>query len=418
MRLAAAGKPAGERETARHRLLRLRSCHGHPSYSSKLTADVPARIAFRRRCVDSQLVKALGGGTVRILPLMWGLAAVQASVVVALVSAAASLIVAVIAQVASRRTSVRLARLEEERAERSARRDYAYDARKRLYTECEPLLFQAAEFSETARAAIVGLARSARNGWINSDGSGWLAAPDYYFTITVYQLLAPATTFRMLQSRLTVVDLSLDERVRGQYELVRLLFFSFTWDFDLASSDVSTSLPYEPDRTDPGEPGRGELLTSCPERYARQGLYRGVLDVIADSMIVRDDDAAESRTRCVTFGEFLRAWTHRGSDLRAAQPTLLDLFAGFHPQRKPVLWRVLVAQYLLHGILLRGDPLASPSELPEAEAKALDWRPADGRGSESETVGAIRAAEENVATRLAEASSRIRRAHRGSAPPT
>src|SRR3954454_13697589 len=39
--------------------------------------------------------------------------------------------------------------LESERDAGKARRDYEYVARKRLYAECEPLLFQALELSRT-----------------------------------------------------------------------------------------------------------------------------------------------------------------------------------------------------------------------------------------------------------------------------
>lgn len=40
--------------------------------------------------------------------------------------------------------------LAKQQAEQDAQRDYEYEARKRLYQECEPLLFQLIEASETA----------------------------------------------------------------------------------------------------------------------------------------------------------------------------------------------------------------------------------------------------------------------------
>ena len=45
--------------------------------------------------------------------------------------------------------------LEEQRAIKDARRDYEYDAKKRLYAECEPLVFQALELAESARFRII-----------------------------------------------------------------------------------------------------------------------------------------------------------------------------------------------------------------------------------------------------------------------
>jgi biopolymer transport protein ExbB/TolQ len=73
------------------------------------------------------------------------------------------LLVAIVSVLATARTNRRVARLteeleeqklrlaselEEQRAVRDARRDYEYEARKRLYAECEPLLFEAAELAE------------------------------------------------------------------------------------------------------------------------------------------------------------------------------------------------------------------------------------------------------------------------------
>ena len=55
-------------------------------------------------------------------------------------------------------------------------------------------------------------------------GSGWLAGPGYYFRSTVCFLLAPMTSFKILQRRLTVIDLSLEPRLRTQYELLKLIF--------------------------------------------------------------------------------------------------------------------------------------------------------------------------------------------------
>jgi hypothetical protein len=320
--------------------------------------------------------------------------AIDTAVVVALISAGVSLVVAVLAQLGNRRTSIRLAELEEERAERSARRDYEYEARKRLYEECEPLLFQAVELATTARSRVLSLARTARNGDLGPDGSGWLSGPGYYFKSTAYQLFAPVSIFRLLQQRLTGVDLSLDQRLRTQYEVLKLLFLSFNADFDLAR--CAPVLPYEPDKTDPDERGRETLLAADPARYARQGLYRGILDVVVESMIVDG--------RSLTFGEFLRAWDQRGSALHGSRGELLYLLAEFHPARKPVLWRVLIAQHLLYTALLRDEPIDAPLS---SSLEDLDWRPAGDAHDDDAVREPVRAAEDYVRKRLAEVAARL-----------
>jgi hypothetical protein len=216
---------------------------------------------------------------------------VSTEALVAVIAAAASLVVALIsawssktAQDRSKETQRELTTLTSELAERraaeDARRSYEYEARKRLYEECEPILFQAAELAEEARARVVSLARSARHGAIRPDGEGWLSRPGYYFHSTLFWLLAPLTSFKLLQRRLTAIDLGLEPRLHTQYELLKLLFFSFTADFELARCEPA--LPYDPDRTDPDEPDREALLARDPGQYERQGFYRGTLDRLVE----------------------------------------------------------------------------------------------------------------------------------------
>jgi hypothetical protein len=328
------------------------------------------------------------------------LAAIETGVWIALIGAATSLATAILAQVSSRRTSARVAKLEEERAERDARRDYEYEARKRLYEECEPLLFQALELASTAQSRVISIARTARSGHLRPDGSGWLAGDGYYLKSTTYLLLAPVTSFRLLQGRLTGIDLGLDPRLRTQYELLKLLFLSFNADFDLARC-APRALPYEPDSTDPGAPGRGRLLAQDPARYARQGLYRGILDVTVEALIAGEEDPP----RCLTVGEFLRDWEAKESALYGLRGELQALIGGFHPARKPVLWRVLVSQHLLTTLLLRDRPL-DDAPLPELELAPFDWRHGEDI-ADDDVREPLRAAHGFVAAKLEDVRSRL-----------
>lgn len=329
------------------------------------------------------------------------LAAASPSIVAAIITALASLLVAVATAVFSRRQSVALKKLEAAQAESNARIAYNYEARKRLYAVCEPLLFQAMEQAEDACSRICSLAKAARKGQLRADGTGWLTQSDrYYFKSTVYSLLAPITTFSILQRRLTTIDLGLDASVRAKYEMLKLVFFSFSKDWELAECGGDGSrLEYDRNKTDLGEPGRKELLRDSPQQHAPQGLYRGMIYVVAEALIsktgesVKASDAAVAAERCMTFGEFQREWdraeTERSSavtwapDRRPLQSSttssmvpvfdsLVDLLAEFHPQRKPVLWRVLLSQYLLYRALPGGEPSLTP--LTEEEIECFDWR--------------------------------------------
>src|SRR5262249_28588645 len=96
---------------------------------------------------------------------MFGL---DVKILVALISAVASLIVALITYFATRSNQRDVeelkAKLSETKAERDALRDYEYEARKRLYHECGPLMFQLLEQAEGAINRVRNLARAASQG--------------------------------------------------------------------------------------------------------------------------------------------------------------------------------------------------------------------------------------------------------------
>ena len=73
-----------------------------------------------------------------------------AAVIAAIISGAIS----ILSILMSKRNEIALEKikndLEIKKDEQTARRDYEYEARKRLYQECEPILFQFAELSESA----------------------------------------------------------------------------------------------------------------------------------------------------------------------------------------------------------------------------------------------------------------------------
>jgi hypothetical protein len=81
---------------------------------------------------------------------------------VAVIAAVASFVVAMISHFSSRSNQRKIERLRDVYAERDARRDYEYEARKRLYHECGPAFFQMMELSESAFHRITGLAGTAR----------------------------------------------------------------------------------------------------------------------------------------------------------------------------------------------------------------------------------------------------------------
>jgi hypothetical protein len=309
----------------------------------------------------------------------------QSSAEVAVVSALGALVVAIgsaiYSGVTAHRQIVLKNRLDQEAKAEDARQDYEYDARKRLYRECEPLLFQARELANEARGRITGLAIAARNSDIDINGAGWLARPGYYTLSTCYNMAAPATAYLLLQRRLTDFDLGLEPRIQAQYEILKLLYASVSDDFGLAEA---IGLDYHPDDADPGKPNREKLRSEHPAIYRRQGLYRGTMNLVGDAFLTQEGEAR----RCKTFSEFYVEAQDRQSSIGRVLPELLDLVQGFHPARRPVLWLILVEQLMLYDLLrqcsqLKSGDVVATLELPSAEDYVADLHWHSGQGQET-----------------------------------
>lgn len=255
----------------------------------------------------------------------------------ALIGAGASLVVAIITYIGSRKTQkeveVLKAELAERKSENDARRDYEYEARKRLYQECEPLLFQLSEVSENALYRIHSLARTARRGNLRSSDS-WLDGPGYYMMLTIYNLLAPVAVFKLIQRRITFVDLSVEPQIKAQYNLAKVIYVSFTDDFDFAR--LEPAIIY-----DPNNPDWRELRNVDSIMHWRQGIPVGRLDVAAEGLILRE---ASAPARLRSFGEFEAEYFKEESLIRESFSIVTDLFLGFHPVTRPILWRMLITQ--------------------------------------------------------------------------
>jgi hypothetical protein len=174
------------------------------------------------------------------------------------------------------------ANLAEQKAERDALRDYQYEARKRLYHDCGPLFFQLSELASAALGRIYGLARTAAQGNLEWGQSFWLE-DEYYRWSTLHRLLAPLAAVRLLQRRLTHIDLSLDPVIYRQYVLARQTLSVLTDDFRLAG--ITPSLQYNP-----LSPSAEQHSESSPEIYWRQGAPVGVVETAVDSLIMQDSN--------------------------------------------------------------------------------------------------------------------------------
>jgi hypothetical protein len=287
-------------------------------------------------------------------------------------------------------------RLGEQEKERDARRDYEYDAHKRLYTECEPLLFQLAELAEHAYYRIFSLARTARLG----DLPRWLTGDGYYLRSTMHKLISPLVVFRLIQQRLTFVDLRLDADIASQYTLLKLLYLTFTDAFDFAN--MNPTIAYKPD-----DPEWDAKRKEDQPKFWRQGLYLGSLDNSIDALIVLHEN---EKPRWKTYGEFELEFGDHESPTYNRFLTLADVLQGFHPKTRPVLWRMLWTQSLIYEQILGNSSRSNRSPRidfatvsPRIPIGNLDWRQLPTEASDDEALNIPRrVAEEYLRKRLPE----------------
>jgi hypothetical protein len=219
--------------------------------------------------------------------------------------------------------------LADDLAARNARRDYEYDARKRLYVQVEPLLFQLFEAAETAFNAVASLARTQRQGnlpqWLSPGGG------DYYIRSIIHRLFLPLANYRLIQRSMTLIDLNLDPSIRLRYALLKESYLTWTDHFGLA--ELAPSLPYEAN-VDDWEQARAR----DPAKFWRQGLVIGNLDRLLDAMIVDDGPAR----RPMNFGEWEVA-LNNDTAVRQIYKIVEDIFLCFDFGNRPVLSRLLMS---------------------------------------------------------------------------
>jgi hypothetical protein len=242
--------------------------------------------------------------------------------------------------------------LADKRSKNNAQLDYIYEARKRLYTKCDPLFFFLKELSEEARQRIIRLAQAKKEGhlphWMDHDG--------YFFLSTIYMLIVPVTVYKLIQKQLTLVDLSLDHKIVARYQLIKCVAKAFRDDFKFAK--LEPAIPYDPEDI-------YEKTNEPKER--KQGLHAGRLDNAAEALIVKEED------RCMSWGEFTEKYKKVKDKDDNPFDGLVRAFKDFDSEDSPVLWRILVTQYYLYYALTCAcDEEQESKNCPEIIKKFID----------------------------------------------
>ncbi len=293
----------------------------------------------------------------------------QTELIIAIAAGAFSLLATALSVLANGR----IARRNEEA---SARRAYEYEALKRLYSEVEPLLFQVESAAAGSRDRVVNLARAARQGALEGPGH-WLKDEGYYLSSTLHALVRPAVYYRLLERRITSIDLGLDPSKAIVFALLREYDRALGADFDLAQQ--APALDYDPNAD-------SEVPIGSGGRF-RQGLVAGRRDILVDAMVRRDPGEA---ARACNFGELERAL---GEDeaMRSACAPLTAILRDFSPRERPVFWRIVLLQGVLSRIVLEAlEPRKRVLHLRRTLDAIIDdpkWREAHVTGDAGAAAG-------------------------------
>jgi hypothetical protein len=313
----------------------------------------------------------------------------------ALIAAGASIVVAVLSLVTSIRTSVLAdrtqaaqdvtarslaeltSRLSRENDAAKAKQDYEYEARKRLYAELYPLAYQLHTTSVSALHSIANLALATRGGHLAPGKDNWLTGLDpYYFTSVLHTLVAPLAVHELMARKLTDLDLRLDRDLNLLQLLSRKAYSTMRADFDLVDPRYP-KIAFGPDieAYAPPELRPDALPAELPQRWTwRQGLYSGQISEAVDAVLKVEDKTA----RVMTYAEFAKALG--GADLRShddpggtasaiwrALRPLSSVLRDFHPARRPITWRMLLAQGACYrAIAAAQGGVAVPAEMLKA----------------------------------------------------
>src|SRR5579864_2772074 len=264
-------------------------------------------------------------------------------------------------------------RLSAENDAAKAKQDYEYDARKRLYAELYPLSFQLRERATGAIHRFINLARAARQGYLAPGPDNWLTGGDpYYFHALIHNLIAPLAVYELMTRKLTQFDLNLDSDLHRQYTVGHLAYQAFRSDFELADPERYPPITFGTTRLyKPPELRPDTMPDPLEQRQAwRQGLYAGLISQVVDAVIAQDE---LQHAHVMTYAEFAKALG--GADLRdrakpkgsmgvmklALQP-ITQVFQDFHPARRPVTWRILLAQAACYRAIAAGSKGAGTIE--------------------------------------------------------
>jgi hypothetical protein len=145
------------------------------------------------------------------------------------------------------------------------------------------------------------------------------------------------------------------------------------------------------------------MLETQPQVYRKQGLFTGIVDNLAESL-VKYGSQGQAYERIKSFSEFQQEFiTYDNNRKKVAHPfsQVAELFLNFHPKTMPILWRILLVQVMIYEAMkkTREQPktktdIRTLRLMSKEDLQKYDWRtPEDhalGSEKDDKTYDAIR----------------------------
>jgi hypothetical protein len=260
------------------------------------------------------------------------------------------------------------AELTYENKVKSARVDYEYDARKRLYEEVEPVVFAAHLAAASLRARLITFAERIRSEDISLDKTrNWLATDPYFLQSTAYRIFLPMVYHHNISKRISHYDFTLEPLIGRKFIALAVFDEIPTGDFDLAAM-VEPKLPYAP-YADVSDTERRRHFA----KHTFQGVVRGDVQRFTALMTLVED----GKRLPTEWYQFEQQLADADSPLSKAFTPIRDILFNFHPESHPIVWRALIAYVLLAEFFVEARDFTI--EEYDKLVEALTWKRFDYR---------------------------------------
>lgn len=281
-------------------------------------------------------------------------------VIAAMVTASAAFI-ATVAAVYTSRASLKTAReleivksqLERDSAEENARRAYQYEAKRRIYAECEPLVLKLAQSCDYTAQRIISLTDTRRWNELRATRdtkSFWMLSKSSELISLAHALLEPLALYTLLGEKTTLVDLSFDSRFEEIYWLARAAYRVHQEDYAIAA--IEPALTY-----DPVVAGWRDKRLENPAVHWWQGTTRVRLDPAVELCVHRDAG------RITTIAEFEKRYLDLYDAPEDNTAKSLGVFCNplynFRVEDRPVYWRMLMCQLRIYRRISQRSRISS-----------------------------------------------------------